>query len=195
MKKIISLLKSQRFHFLGAGLLIVGGVLGRIYLLDYPNVETLTVTALLAGALLGGGYAIVVPLLMVSISDMYIGNDPIMIFTWSAWAMIGGLGWLLRRHKRNFWLGVKLTGFGLAAGVVFYLWTNLGVWLMFNMYPQNWEGLLTCYIMAIPFFKANIISNLIIVPAVSLPLIFLLKYGRIILARLKEKFARTEARG
>ena len=171
------------------------GVIGRIWLLDMPNVETLTVVSLLAGAWLGGVYFFIVPLATVAISDMYIGmgQDAIIIFVWSAWAVIGGLGWLLRKSKRNFTFGLKLTGMGLVASTFFFIWTNFGTWLTWNMYPHTWSGLVQCYVMAIPFFKANLLGNLIIVPVVSFSLIFVWRYRaawRGISQRLAKKSAK-----
>lgn len=158
--------------------LIAFGSIGRILLLDMPNVETLTVVSLLAGAWLGGVYFFIVPLATVAITDMYIGfgQDATMLFVWSAWAVIGGLGWLLRKSKRNFKFGFKLTGMGVVASTFFFIWTNFGTWLAWNMYPHTWSGLVQCYVMAIPFFKANLLGNLVIVPVVSFSLIFVWRY-------------------
>ncbi|MFH2104877.1 MAG: DUF6580 family putative transport protein [Parcubacteria group bacterium] len=171
-------MKSHWKKLIAAVFFIAFGVIGRILLLDMPNVETLTVVSLLAGAWLGGIYFFIVPLATVAISDMYIGmgQDAIIIFVWSAWAAIGGLGWLLRKSKRNFKFGLKLTGMGIIASAFFFIWTNFGTWLTWNMYPHTWAGLVQCYVMAIPFFKANLIGNLVIVPAVSFSLIFAWRY-------------------
>ena len=41
----------------------------------------------------------------------------------------------------------------ISAGIVFYLISNLGVWLFSGMYTLNIYGLIECYALAIPFFK------------------------------------------
>ncbi len=160
--------------------LIVLGAGGRILLKDIPNIETITVCTLLAGSLLGGLYTFIVPLTMIALSDMYIGNDPILLFTWSAWAVIGFLGWLIRKKRGyNYKFILSLTGMGMGASVFFYLYTNFGVWLLWNMYPHTISGLTQCYIMALPFLKNSIVSNLIFIPTLSAGLLFFLKYKKL----------------
>lgn len=154
-----------------AVMLIVFAVLGRILLTDMPNVETLTIVALMAGSLLGGIYTVIVPLSAVALSDMFIGNDPIMIFTWSAWAFVGLLGLLLKNSQKDYKFGFKMTGLGIIASLIFFGWTNFGVWAMWNMYPHTWSGLIQCFVMALPFLKMSLIGNLIIVPSVSFTLV------------------------
>ncbi|MCA9065505.1 MAG: hypothetical protein KDA96_20700 [Planctomycetaceae bacterium] len=56
---------------------------------------------------------------------------------------------------------------GLISAVVFFLFSNLGVWAMPHgsgppMYPQTISGLLDCYVSAIPFFpKGTLLGDLI----------------------------------
>ena len=181
-------MKNKYYKLIFGLVLIAFGVLGRIFLLDMPGVETLTIVALLAGSVLGGVYTIFVPLTAVAVSDMYIGNDPIMIFTWSAWALVGIMGLLARKGKKNYKYGLKMTGLGIAASLAFYIWTNFGVWAMWNMYSHTWEGLVQCYVMALPFLKMNLVGNLIIVPSVVFTIVFAYKYqgARIESKKLKE---------
>lgn len=161
-------MKNKYYKLILAISLIAFAAVGRLLLQDMPNVETLTITALLGGSIIGGFYALIIPLVAVAISDVFIGNDPIMIFTWSAWGIIGLIGIILKKSKKDFKFSLKMTGLGVLASVIFFIWTNFGVWAMWNMYPHTWQGLIQCYIMALPFLKMNLIGNLIIVPTVSL---------------------------
>jgi len=149
--------------------LIVFGVVTRLLLKDLPNVETITVMALLAGSMLGGFYAVVVALGAMAIGDMIIGNDSILMFTWTAYAVIGLFGFILyKRRKNNFKYVLKMTGLGMLASLFFYFFTNFGVWLLWpQMYSHTWEGLIQCYVMALPFLKYNFLGNLLIVPVVT----------------------------
>lgn len=185
--------KIDKKRFVLAIILILFGSIGRILLLDLPNVETLTIASLLAGSMLGGGYTLIVPLTIVAITDMYIGNKPILIFTWTAWAIIGILGWLLRKSKKeSFVFGFKMMGMGVVSSLFFYVWTNFGVWLMWpQMYPATWQGLISCYILGLPFLKMNLIGNLIIIPATVFPLIFVLKYRKAILFKKAQQAEKT----
>ncbi|MFM2284008.1 MAG: hypothetical protein RL222_1512, partial [Bacteroidota bacterium] len=47
--------------------------------------------------------------------------------------------------------------------VLFFIITNLGVWLMDGMYSLDFSGLTTCFIMAVPFFKYSIAGDLFFV--------------------------------
>lgn len=149
-------------------LLIAIGIAGRLFI-HTPNVETVTTVTLLAGLLLGGTYAWVIPLLVVGLSDMVLGNDLILLYTWSAWVGIGLLSKVLRgRFKSIFTQTFMLTGAGVASTVIFYLWTNFGVWQLSGMYPHTGMGLLASYAMGLPFLKFQLLGNLMLVPAISL---------------------------
>lgn len=170
-------MKNHKTRFLIAVVLVTIAVVGRFarinYLPELYNVEPFTVMSLLAGSLLGGGYALSVPLSMIAISDMVIGNTSIMFFTWSAWAIIGLGGTILRKRKTpTFKFSLQLTGMGVVSSLFFYLWTNFGVWLIDGMYPHTWAGLIQSYIMGLPFLRNNLFGNLTIVPVVSLAAVF-----------------------
>ena len=169
--------------------LIIFGTIGRILLKDLPNIETVTVASLLAGSILGGFWAVIVPLIIIALSDMFIGNDPILIFTWSAWAVIGlGARLLYRKRKNTYKFVFQITGLGILASVFFYLWTNFGVWLFWNMYPRNFSGLIQCYFMGLPFLRNNLASDLIFIPVISASVVFCVKYYKQRLRKAKYEF-------
>ncbi|MFA6391569.1 MAG: DUF6580 family putative transport protein [Patescibacteria group bacterium] len=166
-------------------LLIAFGTLGRYLLLDMPNIETMTAISLLAGALLGGGYALAVPLLSVALFDIFYGNSSILFFTWSAWAMIGLIGLVLKKKKMSAWkFTAGMTGLGVLSSVLFYIWTNFGVWLIGDWYPETVGGLMTCMIAGLPFLKAQILGNLIVVPIISISLSFVWQKFEVLQLRL-----------
>ncbi len=68
---------------------------------------------------------------------------------------------------------MRPSAFIIISSVFFFLYTNFGWWLMTNMYPHTWDGLIQCYIMGLPFFKNNLIGNLIFVPMVSVAAMFI----------------------
>ena len=188
MNFLESLRKINKKKLIIALLLITFGVAGRIFrihfLPDLYNVEPITLMALLAGSFLGLSYALIVPLSVIAISDIYIGNTSILFFTWSAWAIIGLFGLILRKSKKDsFSFGFKMTGMGIVASLFFFIWTNFGVWIGWDMYPHTLQGLIQCYIMAIPFLKMNLGGNLIIIPVVSMTLVLALKYNKVLLGK------------
>ena len=173
-------------------LLIAFGVGGRIFRIhfmpDLYNVEPITLVALLAGSYLGLSYALIVPLSVVAISDVYIGNTSVLFFTWSAWAIIGLFSLILRGSKKDSLIfGFKMTGMGILSSMIFFIWTNFGVWMEWNMYAHTLSGLIKCYIMGIPFFKMNLLGNLVIISVVSFSLVLCLKLSKILLANKKNR--------
>ncbi|MEW6407484.1 MAG: DUF6580 family putative transport protein [Patescibacteria group bacterium] len=170
----------NKLKILGAILLVVFGIFARFFRIHFfpelPNVEPITICTLLAGAFLGGGYALFVPLVIIAITDMTIGNTSILYFTWSAWAIIGLFSLIVRKsNKKSFSFGFKMAGLGVCASLFFYLWTNFGVWLISGMYPHTLSGLIWCYIIALPFLKLNLFGNLIIVSVGSFVLVITLR--------------------
>ena len=75
---------------------------------------------------------------------------------------------LIRRHLNLNQGGLKsaslavtgLVGCSLGASVLFFLTTNFGSWLWFNMYEHSLAGLIQCYAMAIPFFRYTLCGDL-----------------------------------
>jgi hypothetical protein len=65
----------------------------------------------------------------------------------AAFVSIAMIGWLL---QKRFSIG-RLAFACLAAPTSFYLISDFGVWLGFNSYPHTWNGLVACYVAAIPF--------------------------------------------
>ena len=156
-KKIISVIV---IALLGASL--------RIFLnekLAIPNFEAVTSLSLLAGSFLGGIFGPIASLSMIFFSDMYLGNSQIYLFTWSAFLLIGAFGSLIKSNSKHRVL--KTAGAGLASVLFFYLWTNLGWWLLSGMYEMSFLGLLRCYVAGLAFLKNQIISVLVFVPVFS----------------------------
>jgi hypothetical protein len=147
--------------YLAAGALVSLAVSERLWFDLGPNVELVMLSSLLAGIYLGRRWGVAVALLALALSDMVLGNTAIMIFTWSAFAIIGFFTANLRR-----WQGLKRVGsgavFSLGAALFFYLYTNFGVWLIGGLYPKTWAGLKECYWMGLPFLRIHAFSSLLL---------------------------------
>jgi len=167
-------------------ILIVLGVVARVYLrvclppgnsfCMFDMFAVVAVMALLAGCLIGGIYSLVVPFFIMFFSDIYLGNNSILLFTWSGFAFVGLMGYALK-NRVNYsarFIGT-LTGMGIGSVLVYDFWTNLGWWYLF--YPRTFDGLALCYTMAVPFTAGHLISTSIIVPLVSIPAVYIHKYG------------------
>jgi len=160
---------------LSAVFIVIFGVIFRILLnekVGIPNFEAVTAISLVSGSFLGGIFAPVIPLLIMFLSDIYFGNTSIYLFTWSAFILIGIFGLILKRNSKFY--SLKITGLGILSVLFFYLWTNFGWWLVSGMYPMNFQGLIRCYIAALPFLRNQIGSVLIFAPSFSLIFFFIL---------------------
>ena len=65
------------------------------------------------------------------------------------------LGFLLKDRRSVF----RLAGTGFAACTIFFVLTNLAVWWLSGTYPRTGEGLVTCYIAAIPYYRNSLLGT------------------------------------
>lgn len=154
-----------------ASILIAVAVAWRIINHSYslaPNLELVTMVSVLAAVIIGMRAAVAVPLATMVISDVIIGNSSIFIFTWSSFAVIGLGAMLLKKlNDKPKTQILSSVGFAVASSFLFFLVTNLGVWLQ-GWYPATITGLITCFTLAVPFYRTMLIGNMIIVPSAIL---------------------------
>lgn len=123
-----------------------------------PNFTPLIAVAFFAGVFLKEGrLALLVPLVVMLIADWFVGFHGTMLFVYGALAVAVLLGrWL--EQRRSLLRDVA----GLTAGsVVFFVISNVGVWLTSGMYPLDGAGLVACFVAAIPFFHNTLASTLL----------------------------------
>ncbi|HEY1166185.1 MAG TPA: DUF6580 family putative transport protein [Chitinophaga sp.] len=125
-------------------------------------------TAIGASALFGGvvikdkRLAYILPLATLFLTDLFFElftNIPgfygtQMIFVYGAFLLITLVG---TRIKKVNALTILLASIG--TGVLFFLVSNAGVWLLDNMYPRTFSGLIACYAAAIPFFRNDMFGS------------------------------------
>ncbi len=76
-------------------------------------------------------------------------------FVYASFALSVGLGHVIRARRRP----AAIAGMVVASSILFYVISNFGVWLLPGGYPATLEGLLACYIAAIPFFRTMLFAN------------------------------------
>ncbi len=140
---------------LAVGLLVLG-VISRL-IIHLPNFTPMIALALFGGVYLKKQQAVILPVLMMIIADLFIGIDATFLFTWGSMAAIAVMGLWVRENK-NF---VTVAGSSLLSAVLFFVVTNFGVWLVQNMYPRTFAGLIECYVMAVPFFGPTLVSTVV----------------------------------
>ncbi len=77
--------------------------------------------------------------------------------SWAWYAGILGLGMLLGRKQTP----VRIFGASLVAAVSFFLVSNFAVWAAWTLYPKTLSGLMLCYAAAIPFFRNELVSDVL----------------------------------
>lgn len=135
--------------------IIIAGVLLRL-VPHIPNIAPIAAVALFGGVYMNRKFALFVPLLIMIISDYFIGFHNTLFFVYASFFLTGLIGLWLRNHN-NFH---NIVFSSLISSVAFYLITNFGVWAVGTMYPKTMNGLLESYIMAIPFFRNTILGDL-----------------------------------
>jgi hypothetical protein len=122
------------------------------------------------GALLFGGVnlkkrdSLWFPVLLLAASDIVLTNFIYHLnIGWgeliqmAAFASIAVTGWTLRKRVTAARVGVA----SFISSVTFYLVSNFGVWLGFHTYPPTWNGLLACYVAAIPYYGRSLASTVL----------------------------------
>ena len=118
-----------------------------------PNFTSLLALSFYIPALLGLRY---LPFLIISfaITDLIIGYHTGTHWTWGSVLVIGLMSQYFNKN-----LNWRLSG-ALLGAFIFFTITNFGVWTT-GMYGYSINGIITCYIAAIPFFTYSIISTLL----------------------------------
>lgn len=96
-------------------------------------------------------------ILCFAITDLIIGYHALTHWTWGSVFIIGLYSTYFKKFRLNIFSRV---GGALLGSFLFFIITNFGVWTS-GLYGLNFDGLTTCYAMAIPFFTYTLISTLI----------------------------------
>ena len=116
-------------------------------------------TPFIAIALFSGFYAANkvliygLPIVTMLISDLFLGFYSISIFVYLSFLLISFFGTMSKNPG-----AIKIISGVLLGSVSFFIITNFGVWIL-GGYPRNFTGLLSCYTMAIPFFKNTLAGS------------------------------------
>jgi hypothetical protein len=147
-------------------------------LLPHPN----NMTPIAAIALFGGIYfdkkfALIVPLAAMAISDYFLGFSDVFLFVYASFVLVGVIGMWAKSRKSV----LTILGSTLAGSVLFFLLTNFGVWyVQMEWYARSWEGIVACYVAAIPFFRNTLVGDVVYVTGLfglyELSLVTLKKY-------------------
>jgi hypothetical protein len=132
-----------------------------------PNFSAIDATALFCGAYFSRrSIACIVLLLSVWIGDIFLNK--ILIGHWNLF--YSGFYWQYGCYLLMTLIGatlkhnikpLPLLSACVASSILFFGISNFGVWYSGFLYPQNLDGLIACYVSAIPFFKNTLFSDLL----------------------------------
>lgn len=142
--------------FLTIAVMILLAALSRI-IPHPPNFAPIVAMALFGGAYFSNKkLAFVIPIFAMFISDLIIGLHSGMLIIYLTFIGIVAIGFLLRDNKK---FG-RVAGLTIGSSVIFFVTTNFAVWMSDLMYPKTIEGLIACYVAAIPFFGNSLAGDL-----------------------------------
>lgn len=113
--------------------------------------------SLISGRYLREYFTFLVPFMIMLITDVFIGNNFIFLFTWSGFAIMGWIGYAMRKKSAKYFISLSIPSI-----ILYDLWTNFGWWL--GYYGGNLKYLTLCYTLAIPFMIWHLISTLLVLP-------------------------------
>jgi hypothetical protein len=134
--------------------LIVLGALSRLLHLP-PNIAAVTGVTLLAGfALRNIWLALLVPIGAMALADIALGWYAGVLATYAGMAS----GVFIARGLLPKLTVLRLVATTFLASLAFFVLSNLGTWLE-GWYGYTWDGLVACYIAALPFWQNSLIAD------------------------------------
>lgn len=123
-----------------------------------PNFTPIGAMALFSGAYLGRRWlAFAAPLGALLLSDLILGFYPGVAFVYAATALAVLIGWTLTQRRSV----AGVASAAVASALLFFVITNVGMWLFSGFYPVTQVGLVACFVAAIPFFQNSLAGDLL----------------------------------
>lgn len=138
--------------FAGLIVLIIFGVVSRL-IPHPPNFTPVLAIGLFAGFAYPRIYSPMILLLIMLISDLFLGFSLITPVVYASITLCSFIGWKVKGAKS------MLIG-SLIGAIMFFIVTNFAVWCI-GPYPYSLIGLIECYVMAVPFFANTLCSCLL----------------------------------
>ena len=121
-----------------------------------PNFAPITAIALFSGARFANAkIAVLIPISALLLSDFVLGFYRGMWIVYGTFCLIACIGFLLRQRNDLFTIASATLG----SSIIFFVLTNLGVWMFGSLYPKTTEGLIACFVAALPFFQNTLLGD------------------------------------
>jgi hypothetical protein len=148
---------------LGIALVLLSTVMR---VLPHPwNLTPVGAVALFSGACFDRKrWAFTVPLAAMFVSDTVLevltgrGYHSLMPVIYATFALITVLGLVLRDRRDS---PLAVFGGAVASATVFYIVSNFAMWTISTMYPHTLDGLIACYVGAIPFYGTMLLGDIV----------------------------------
>lgn len=127
--------------------LLVIGILGRA-IPHLPNMTPMGAVFLVSGLTIQNPFlSLAIPMISLLLGDVWFaGLHTSMVWVYGAFALILILGRALKNH-------LSLPVLAMISSLLFFILTNIGVWISGGLYPHTLAGLYRCFVMALPFFR------------------------------------------
>jgi len=151
---------SPRVYVIGSMIVFAAAI--RLVISFVPGVIPYNFTPVEAIALFGGAYfadrrlALIIPLAAMFLADLIIGLHEMIPVIYSCVALTAFLGFALSKKIT----ASRVLGFSISSSVLFFIVSNVFVWLTSGMYPFSGYGFIACFTAAIPFFKTSLFGTL-----------------------------------
>ena len=122
-----------------------------------PNFTPIIAMAIMSGYFFRNIYlSLFVMLFSMLLADVFIGFYYNMIFVYLTLFLITFIFFNISNkiNSKNL-LICSLTG-----SLIFFIFSNFGVWFLGSLYEKSLTGLVECYILAIPFFLNTLLSTI-----------------------------------
>ena len=145
--------------------ILVVGIMTRLIQEFPPNFGAVGAIALFGGAYFSNRLTgLLLPIAVLFGSDLLFGLTGLGTAYYSAqpyvyisFAMVVLIGLVLRNNATP----LKIAGGSVAGSILFYIVSNMGVWLTTTMYSNSFNGFITCFVEAIPFFRNTLAGDLV----------------------------------
>lgn len=142
---------------------ILVGLMGRL-VVHIPDVTPLTSLCLLAPTVFSKRLSFALIAAILVLSDLclhFIFHYPAFglwsLFNYSGWFAVVLFGLLLAQKQTL----LRAVSFTIVSSILFWIWTNVGTWCTTALYPHTLNGLMTCYIAALPFLRNAILGSVV----------------------------------
>ncbi len=152
----------SKYLFWLASCFFLVGILSRV-IPHLPDSTAALFSSLVIGFFLPRVYSLGLIITMTVVSDVllsYLYGYPI-LGLWSIFTYSGYLGVLLFGSFVQNLTKLRSLLYLLSASLLFWIWTNFGVWLVSGLYTKTFPGLITCYIAALPFLRNSLLGDLV----------------------------------